>query len=109
MVRREEVSVTFQGQKAGGMMQRLFGIDGLDGTAIDKAEIYQQEHGRSVNKELVIQPDPAMGRERSAANFILAVEGSEAPLNSLDQAVSLMKIIDATYESANTGKPVAIK
>ena len=108
MIRREEVSVTFQGQKAGGMLQRLFGIDGVDETSVDKAEIYQQEHGVSVNKELVIQHDPEMGRERSAANFIFAIAGSEAPLNTPDQALALMKIIDATYESARTGKPIAI-
>ena len=32
MNRREEVSVTFQGQKAGGCVKRLFGRDGLDET-----------------------------------------------------------------------------
>jgi len=109
MVKREEVSVTFQGQKAGGMMQRLFGRDGLDDTAIDTAELYVQEHQRSVNKQLITEPDPAMGRVRSAANFILAIEGKEAPLNTVDQALSLMKIIDATYESSRTGRPVEVK
>jgi predicted dehydrogenase len=48
-----------------------------------------------------------MGRLRSAANFILAIEGKEAPLNTPDQALSLMKVIDALYESARTGGPVA--
>ena len=108
MVKREEVSVVFQGQKAGGMVRRLFGRDGIDDTAIDTGELYVQEHGRSVNRELVVEPDPAMGRVRSAANFIRAIEGSEAPLNTVDQALSLMRIVDATYESARTGKPVAV-
>ena len=48
-----------------------------------------------------------MGRSRSAENFVLAIEGKEEPLNTPDQAVSLMKTIDAIYESAKTGKPVA--
>lgn len=109
MVKREEVSVVFQGQKAGGMIQRLFGRDGLDDTAIDTGELYVQEHGRSVNRQLIVEPDPAMGRERSAANFILVLEGKAEPLNSVEQALSLMKIIDATYESARTGRPVEIK
>lgn len=109
MVKREEVSVTFQGTKAGGMVQRLFGRDGIDDTAIDTGELYVQEHGRSVNKQLIVEPDPAMGRVRSAANFVLAIEGKEAPLNNVDQAIVLMKIIDATYESSRTGKPVEIK
>ena len=108
MVGREEVSVVFQGKKAGGSVRRLFGRDGMDDTAIDTAEIYAQEHGRSVNRQLIVEPDPAMGRERSAANFIRAIEGKEAPFNSPDQALSLMKIIDAAYKSSATGKPVEI-
>jgi predicted dehydrogenase len=108
MVKREEVSVVFQGQKAGGMVQRLFGRDGLDDTAIDTGELYVQEHGRTVNRQLVVEVHPGMGRERSAANFILSLEGKEPPLNTPDQALSLMRIIDATYESAQSGKPVTI-
>ncbi len=49
-----------------------------------------------------------MGRIRAAQNFVLTVEGEEEPLNTPDQALSLMKIIDATYESASTGQPVSI-
>jgi len=108
MVEREDVSVTFQGQSAGGSVRRLFGRDGADDTAIDTAELFTHEHGRPVNRRLVVDPDPAMGRTRSAANFIRAIEGSEAPLNSPDQALSLMKIIDAAYESSRTGAPVKI-
>jgi len=109
MIEREEVSAIFQGQKAGGLVRRLFGRDGIDDTAIDSAELYTHEHGRPVNRRLIVTPDPAMGRERSAANFIRAIEGREAPLNSPDQAVSLMKIIDAAYESSRTGKPAEIR
>jgi len=109
MVEREEVSVVFQGKKSGGMVRRLFGRDGIDDTAIDTAELYTQEHGRPVNRRLVTEADPAMGRERSAANFIRAIEGREAPLNSPAQALMLMKIIDAAYESSSTGRPVEIR
>ncbi|RKX28365.1 MAG: gfo/Idh/MocA family oxidoreductase [Verrucomicrobia bacterium] len=106
MVKREEVSVTFQGTEAGGMVRRLFGIDGLDETAIDTCELYVQENGRSVNREIVVPPDETMGRVRSAMNFVLALEGKEKPLNTPEQALALMKIIDATYASAKTGRPV---
>jgi len=108
MIKREEVSVTFQGKKAGGMVRRLFARDGLDETAIDTGELYVQEHHHSVNRQITVEPDPAMGRVRSAANFILSLDGKEPPLNNVDQALSLMKIIDATYESSRTGKPVEI-
>ncbi|HUL54562.1 MAG TPA: Gfo/Idh/MocA family oxidoreductase [Opitutaceae bacterium] len=106
LVRREEVSVTFQGTKAGGLVQRLFGSDGRDETAIDTCELYVQEHGRSVNRTIVVPPDESMGRVGSAANFIDALEHRAPPLNTPGQAVTLMRIIDAAYASARTGGPV---
>jgi predicted dehydrogenase len=109
MNRREEVSVTFQGTKAGGMVRRLFGRDGLDDTSEDACEFYTHENGRPVNKEIITDADPTMGRVRSAKNFVLAVEGREAPLNTPGQALALMKIIDAAYASAKGGKPVQIQ
>ncbi len=49
-----------------------------------------------------------MGRINSAANFVEAIEGVAAPLNNAEQGLLLMQIIDAVYESAASGKPVAI-
>jgi predicted dehydrogenase len=108
MNKREEVSVTFQGAKAGGMVQRLFGIDGLDATATDACELYTHENGRAVNRSITVPPDEPMGRVRSAMNFIRTLDGTEKPLNTPDQALSLMKIIDGAYKSAATGKPIAL-
>lgn len=106
LVKREEVSVTFQGAKAGGLVRRLFESDGLDQTALDTCELYVQENGRSVNRAIVVPPDVSMGRLGSAANFVHALEGSAPPLNTPDQALTLMRIIDAAYASARTGRPV---
>lgn len=106
MVKREEVSVTFQGTKAGGLVQRLFGSDGLDQTAIDTCELYVQENGCSVNRTIVVPSDESMGRIGSAANFVHTLEGSAPPLNTPDQALALMRIIDAAYASARSGRPV---
>ena len=108
MVKREEVSVVFQGTKAGGKVERLFGIDGLDNTAIDTCELYVQENGHSVNRSIVTPACEDMGRIASAANFIEAIEGKAAPLNTPEQALRLMQVIDAIYASAQTGKPVSI-
>ena len=108
MNKREEVSVVFQGAKAGGMVQRLFGVDGIDSTAIDTCELYTHENGRPVNRNIIVPLDAPMGRVRSAMNFVRALEGTEAPLNTPDQALSLMKIIDGAYKSAASGKPVAL-
>lgn len=107
MVKREEVSVVFQGTGAGGKVERLFGIDGFDDTAIDTCELYVQENGNSVNRSIVTEACEDMGRIRSSTNFIWAIEGKEEPLNTPDQALSLMKVIDAIYKSAETGAPVA--
>ena len=108
MIKREEVSVVFQGTKGGGKVERLFGSDGLDDTAIDTCELYVQEGGKSVNKTIDVAQCEDMGRKRSAENFIAAIEGTQEPLNTPDQALVLMKVIDAIYESAQSGKPVAI-
>lgn len=109
MVKREEVSVTFQGTKAGGRIERLFGTDGLDETAVDSCELYTQNDGRSVNRVLTVEACEDMGRMRSAENFVAAIEGREAPLNTPQQALALMQIIDGCYKSAQTGKAVTIK
>ena len=109
MVQREEVSVTFQGTGAGGRVRRLFGIDGLDDTSTDKAELFVQENGNSVNRDIITEVDPTMGRLNAAANFVRSIEGTEEPLNNMYEALKLMKIIDAAYASASTGKPVSLK
>lgn len=108
MVKREEVSVVFQGTKAGGKVERLFGRDGIDETAIDTCELYVQENGNSVNRTIVTPACEDMGRSDSAANFIRACEGSAEAYNSPDQALKLMRVVDAIYESAKSGKPVSL-
>ena len=105
---REEVSVTFQGTKAGGLVRRLFGTDGLDQTALDTCQLYTLENGRHVNRDIIVPADETMGRVRSAANFVRSIEGTEQPLNTPAQALSLMKLIDGAYQSAASGKPVAL-
>jgi predicted dehydrogenase len=108
MIKREEVSVVFQGTAAGGKVERLFGRDGIDSTAIDTCELYVQENGNSVNRSIVTPACEDMGRSASAANFIHAITGKEAPLNTPEQALRLMQVIDAIYASAKSGKPVTV-
>ncbi len=108
MVKREEVSVVFQGVRAGGKIERLFGTDGLDDTAIDRCELYTQENGERVDRSISLEPCEDMGRIASAANFVETIEGRAEPLNTPEQGLALMQIIDAIYASATSGKPVAI-
>ena len=42
------------------MIRRLFGTDGLDETAVDDCELYVQEHGRSVNRSIITEPNEDM-------------------------------------------------
>ena len=107
MIKREEVSVVFQGTKSGGKVERLFGEDGLDETAIDTCEIYSQNGAQRVDTTIEVEECEDMGRIKSAANFILAIEGTEEPLNTPEQALTLMRVIDAAYQSAASGAPVS--
>ena len=110
MNKREEVSVTFQGTKAGGLVRRLFGKDGIDSTAEDACEMYfQSATGANVDKVIACSTDETMGRVRAAENFIYTLQKKEKPLNTPDEAVKLMKIIDAIYASAKTGTAVRIR
>ena len=109
MIKREEVSVAFQGSKSGGKVERLFNEDGLDETAIDTCEIYSQNGAERVDTTIEVEECEDMGRIRSAANFILALEGKEEALNTPEQALTLMKVIDAAYESAASGAPVSCR
>jgi predicted dehydrogenase len=105
---REEVSVAYQGTLSGGLVRRLFGVDGIDSTAQDTCELYTLENGLMVNRSVVVPPDETMGRLRSAMNFVRAIEGTEPPLNTPAQSLTLMRIIDAAYKSSATGKPVGL-
>ena len=107
-VEREVVSVTFQGTKAGGKVERLFGIDGIDATSIDSCRLFTEEYGAQVNRDIVTEKDESMGRIGQAANFIGAITGKEKALNTAEEALILMKIVDALYESAASKKPVAM-
>ncbi len=108
MIEREEVSVTFQGAKAGGRVRRLFGEDGIDATAIDSCDFFTVEGDKQVNSAVKVEACEDMGRLRSAENFVLSVLGKEKPLNTADEALRLMKIIDAFYKSDASNAPVAL-
>jgi predicted dehydrogenase len=109
MNKREEVSVTFQGTRGGGMIRRLFARDGIDETAVDTCELYTMENGYPVNRRIIVEPDKKMGREKSVSNFVDTVLGREEPLSTPEQAVALMRIIDAIYDSSKIGRPENIK
>ena len=108
MNEREAVSVTFQGTKAGGKVERLFQIYELDDTAVDSCTLYTEEYGNQVDMKIHVEKDKSMGRIGAAANFIDSINGKAEPFSAPHEAFLLMKIIDAMYESAAAKKPVQI-
>jgi predicted dehydrogenase len=109
MNEREVAAVTFQGTGAGGKIERLFEIDGIDETSVDSCRIFTEEGGNQVDLSIKTPRDESMGRIANAANFINSLAKKEQPLNSPEEALVLMKIIDALYESAASKKPVQIE
>ncbi|MDR2739469.1 MAG: Gfo/Idh/MocA family oxidoreductase [Treponema sp.] len=106
---REVVSVTFQGTKAGGKVERLYGIDGVDETSLDTCRLFTEEFGNHVDLDIKTEKDEHMGRVLNAANFVQSLSGKTEAFNKPEEALVLMKIIDAIYKSALTKKPVQIK
>ena len=91
------------------LVRRLFGKDGHDETAEDACEIYRMTaKGARKDGPLTRKRDEAMGRIRCAENFIRVLQGREEPLSDPSEAVKLMRIIDAVYVSARTGRPVKV-
>lgn len=108
LVERELVSVTFQGSKMGGKVERLFGIDGVDATSFDSVKLFTEEYGNQVNLDIKAEKDESMGRIGNAKNFAESIAGAAKPNNTPREALIIMKILDALYESAASGKPVQI-
>lgn len=108
MNEREKVAITFQGTKAGGRLQRLFAVDGIDDTAIDSLDLFTYENHNQVNRSILSEKDSEMGRTRMAKAFIDAIQGKAKPRSTPEEALILMQTIEAIYRSADSGKPERI-
>ncbi len=108
MVEKEYAGVVFQGTKAGGKVERHFGIDGDDNTFLDSCALYTVENGVHVDRLIKTEKDQAMGRLASVENFVLTLDGKADPLNTPDEAVKLMKVVDALYASQDKNEPVKL-
>ncbi len=108
-IRQEFVYSTMCGSKAGASLERVFDFDGDDDTAVDTLELYTQENGVPVNRELIVEPDPAMGRVAAVMHFVDCLKSGKEPVSPGTDGLRIMKILDAMYKSAETGKAVNIK
>jgi predicted dehydrogenase len=108
-IKREWVYSTLMGTEAGASLERVFACDGVDDSAVDSLEIYTQEQGEAVDRVVKLEPDPVMGRHAAVMHFADCVISGEQPISPGTDGLRLMKIIDAMYKSAETGKAVNIK
>lgn len=98
MIEEENCAITLQGTKAGAKLTRM-----LSNKKKDLLEWYEKE-----NSSYVFDSDGEMGRIDLIGRFIRALDGENIPLPDPHQALSLMRIIDAIYKSAESGMPVKV-
>ena len=108
-IKREWVYSTLMGTQAGASLERVFAVDGVDDSAIDSLEIYTQEQGEAVDRVVKVEPDPAMGRHSAVRHFVDCLVAGKPPISPGTDGLRIMRILDAMYRSAGSGKAVAIK
>ena len=100
LIKGEDTFVSLQGTKTGVTIRSV--------NNANTCELYEQEHGVSKDQTLRFMHDHDMGRTHAPENFIRALNGEEEPRTNAEEAVKLMKLVDALYLSADSGKPVRI-
>jgi len=108
MVEREHIQVALQGVRGGAVLERSFARGPAEADAADRCVLLAQAGGKAADTVIPCAADPAMGRIASAAAFVAACQGAETPLGTPDEAVALMRIIDAIYASAAQGVPISL-
>jgi len=107
-IEREWVYATLCGDKAGATLERQWAVDGVDDTSIDKLRLFKQEHGAPVDVDLKVQPDPWMGRLAAVRHFVDCALSGKEPISPATDGLAIMRVLDALYKSAQTGKAVSI-
>ncbi|MBP5639064.1 MAG: Gfo/Idh/MocA family oxidoreductase [Victivallales bacterium] len=95
-VKAEHRFVELRGTKAG--------MTWMDGTSL---EIYSEDRGVLTNTDLTgsLKGD---GHVRNLAHFFNVLDGKEEPCYKPQQGIDMIKILDAIYKSAQTGREVVL-
>jgi predicted dehydrogenase len=103
---RELVSTTVYGPKGSIRIVDTFQLD--PSVKISPLALFEDRDGKLVDSELPFEP---VKHEFIAQmrNFLRAVRGEEAAINSSIQAVQLMEMLDAIYQSSLTGREVSLR
>lgn len=70
--------------------------------------LFEDQGGKLVTIPLRVEADPRGGFQLQVRNFLDAINGTAKPVNSADQAVELMEMIDGIYNSSDLGREVPI-
>jgi predicted dehydrogenase len=87
------------------LYHELYGTKG--GATLDPFRIYTGKFGQPI--DITPQYPNISGHEAEIAHFIECIVEDKQPLATAEQALEVMKILDAIYESSATGASVAIK
>lgn len=90
--KRESLSTTLYGQKASLRLEPLTVFEDQGGALVD----------------VPIEAEPGSGFAEQMADFVRAVRTGSEPINSARQALYLMEMLDAMYESSVLGREVLI-
>lgn len=77
------------------------------GATLEPFRIYTEQYGRPA--DITPQAPQINGHEAEIDHFIECIVEDKTPLATAEQALDVMKILDAIYESSRTGQSVAIK
>lgn len=100
LIKEEDTYVALQARKAGVRIRSV--------NNVNSCEVYLQNKGISADRSFRFRHDVDMGRTRAPENFIRSLNGEAEPLTNAREAVTLMRIIDAVYRSAESGRPVEV-
>jgi predicted dehydrogenase len=104
---REVFSTTVFGPKAS---LRVVDVSQSDPSEnIPALALFEDQDGEAIKQELPFESTELQHDfMQQMKNFLSAIEGEESPINSSIQAVQLMEILDAVYQSSLTGREVSL-
>jgi predicted dehydrogenase len=102
---RELFSTTLFGPK--GSIRIVDTLQLHPSVRIPPLSLFEDKDGKLVDSELPFQP-VVHEFVSQMQNFLRAIQGKEAAINSSVQAVLLMEMLDAIYESSLTGREVSL-
>ena len=75
---------------------------------LNPLSVFEDRQGELVSVPLEANQDEPNGFALQLRNFVESTSGAAEPVNNADQAVALMEMIDAIYDSSSAGREVPI-